>query len=219
FLLKRLRTMLHINDRKRADNYLRILDPTGPAFESFDEELRAYARMLVLSFWANQPQKLVPARFTEALNCLRRFPAVREELRQIMEYAISSSRVIPRDSGVSILQSHADYSLAELIGALEDKPLKDMISLPREGVRSIERQRTTLASPSGQRYIHHKERGNNIVMATRFHSDNEVGTAAAYTFLGKIDYVSHRGEKPIQFEWALHRSMPKKVFVDGRTVA
>ena len=256
FLLKRLRTMLHINDRKRADNYLRILDPAGPAFESFDEELRAYARMLVLSFWANQPQKLVPARFTEALNCLRRFPAVREELRQIMEYAISSSRVIPRDSGVSILQSHADYSLAELIGALEDKPLKDMISLPREGVRYIEKQRTdlflvtfkkragtsaatdyrdypispellhwesqnrtTLASPSGQRYIHHKERGNNIVMATRFHSDNEVGTAAAYTFLGKIDYVSHRGEKPIQFEWALHRSMPKKVFVDGRTVA
>lgn len=56
-------------------------------------------------------------------------------------------------------------------------------------------------------------------MATRFHSDNEVGTAAAYAFLGKIDYVSHRGEKPIQFEWALHRPMPKKVFVDGRTVA
>src|SRR5699024_8736742 len=66
---------------------------------------------------------------------------------------------------------------------------------------------------------HHKERGNSIVMATRFHSDNEVGTAAAYAFLGKIDYVSHRGEKPIQFEWALHRPMPKKVFVDGRTVA
>ena len=256
FLLKRLRTMLHINDRARAEHYLRVLDPVGPDPDSFDEELRSYARMLVLSFWANQPQNLLPAGFADAVNLLRRFPAVREELRQIMEYGISASRVIPQASGVSILQSHADYSLAELIGALEDKPLKDMISLPREGVRYIEKlrtdlflvtfkkragtsaatdyrdypispellhwesqNRTSLASPSGQRYIHHKERGNSIVMATRFHSDNEVGTAAAYAFLGKIDYVSHRGEKPIQFEWALHRPMPKKVFVDGRTVA
>ena len=78
------------------------------------------------------------------MNLLRRFPAVREELRQIMEYGISDSRVIPQDSGVSILQSHADYSLAELIGALEDKPLKDMVSLPREGVRYIEKLRTDL---------------------------------------------------------------------------
>src|SRR5690625_7401254 len=61
-----------------------------------------------------------------------------------MEYGISASRVIPQASGVSILQSHADYSLAELIGALEDKPLKDMISLPREGVRYIEKLRTDL---------------------------------------------------------------------------
>src|SRR5699024_9144740 len=144
FLLKRLRTMLHINDRKRADNYLRILDPPGPAFESFDEELRAYARMLVLSFWAAQPQKLVRARFTEALRCVRRIPAVGDELRQIMEYATSSARVIPRDCVVGILHSHAHYSLADLIGALEDKPLKDLISVPREGVRYIEKQRTDL---------------------------------------------------------------------------
>src|SRR5690625_8033242 len=61
-----------------------------------------------------------------------------------MEYGISASRVIPQASGVSILQSHADYSLAELIGALEDKPLKDMISLPREGGRYIEKLRTDL---------------------------------------------------------------------------
>lgn len=65
--------MLHINDRARAEHYLRVLDPVGPDPDSFDEELRSYARMLVLSFWANQPQNLLPAGFADAVNLLRRF--------------------------------------------------------------------------------------------------------------------------------------------------
>ncbi|MFH0411275.1 DUF3427 domain-containing protein [Corynebacterium sp. L4756] len=255
FLLKRLRTMLHINDRHRAQMYSRLMDPQGPDPEVLSEEEKTYARMLVLSFWAGQRTNL-PADFPAALKILRRYPAVAKELRLIMEYSINASRVIPQSSHVSVLLSHAEYSLAELMGALETKPLNKMVSLPREGVRYINRlqtdlflvtfkkregisastdyrdypispellhwesqSRTSLDSDAGQRYIHHKERGSTIAMATRFHQDNEVGTASAYTFLGKVDYVSHHGEKPIQFEWALKRSMPKKVFVDGRTVA
>lgn len=256
FLLKRLRAMLHINDLTRAEYYVRLLDPAAADPAELDDTEKIYARMLVLSFWANQPRKLLPNDFTDALRLLRRYPAVRDELRQIMDYAINSSRVLPEASGISVLQSHADYSLAELMGALEDKPLADMVSLPREGVRHFaplrtdlflmtfkkregisaatdyrdypispdllhweSQNQTSLSSASGQRYIHHQQRGQTIAIATRFHNENDVGTASAYTFLGKVDYVSHRGEKPIQFEWALERSMPKKVFVDGRTVA
>lgn len=256
FLLKRIRSTLHINDNIRAQMYSKLLDPSGPDPEQLNGEEKVYARMLVLSFWAGQAKAKVPEDFASALRLLRSYPAIRSELQQIMEYSINLSRVIPEPSGVGVLQSHAEYSLAELIGALENKPLEKMISLPREGVRYIEplktdlflvtfkkregisastdyrdypiapdllhwesQNQTSFASNVGQRYIHHKEKGTNIAIATRFHPESEVGTASAYVFLGKVDYVNHRGEKPIQFEWELERPMPKKVFVEGRTVA
>ena len=256
FLLKRLRTMLHINDQDRANAYLRLLDPDGPDPENLEGDDRAYARMLVLSFWGGQSTVTPPEDFAAALRLLRNYPAVRTELGQIMEYAISSARVIPRPTGISLLKSHAEYSLSELVAAMEERPLPKMVSLPREGVRyfpnlntdlflvtlkkredisastdyhdypvSPELMRwesqnsTTLKSKTGQRYIHHQELGGSIAMATRYLSSNEVGTASAYTFLGKVNYVSHQGEKPIKFEWALERPMPEKLFVEGRTVA
>lgn len=255
FLLSALRSMLHINDQLRADAYLRLLDPHGPNFAALPSDDRVYAQMLALSFWANRG-KQVPATVNDALTILRRYPAVRAELKQIMDHSISAARVIPEPSNVGNLQSHAEYSLAELVGALDDRSLPQMASLPREGVRYFEKihtdlflvtfkkdenvgsttnyrdypispelmhwesqSSTSLKSSAGQRYIHHKEKGSSIAMATRFSKRNDVGTASAYTFLGKVDYVSHRGEKPIQFEWHLERSMPKKIFVDGRTVA
>jgi hypothetical protein len=33
-----------------------------------------------------------------------------------------------------------------------------------------------------------------------------------YTFLGPVDYVSHKGERPIGFVWKLRRPMPADFF-------
>ena len=70
-----------------------------------------------------------------------------------------------------------------------------------------------------RRYIHHPELNGNIIIATRFNKKNKVDTASAYTFLGNVDYVTHSGEKPIQFEWSLRRDMPKQLYAAWRTVA
>lgn len=39
-----------------------------------------------------------------------------------------------------------------------------------------------------------------------------------YTFLGPADYVSHQGERPIQFVWRLRRPMPADFFSEAKVV-
>lgn len=70
-----------------------------------------------------------------------------------------------------------------------------------------------------QRYINHKNKGDSILLATRGEKTNELDLAEPYTLLGKADYVSHRGSKPVAINWQLQRKMPTKLYRIGRTVA
>ena len=68
-----------------------------------------------------------------------------------------------------------------------------------------------MESPTGQRYIHHQEQGSNILLFVReFKKDNLTGGAAAYTYFGWANYVSHEGEKPINIVWKLEQPIPAK---------
>ena len=40
-----------------------------------------------------------------------------------------------------------------------------------------------------------------------------------FTFLGPADYVSHKGEYPVQFTWKLKTPMPAELFESARSVA
>ncbi|OBF99023.1 DUF3427 domain-containing protein [Mycolicibacter sinensis] len=75
-----------------------------------------------------------------------------------------------------------------------------------------ESQSTTSAvSPTGQRYIHHRENGSHILLFVRATKTTALG-ASPYVFLGPADYVSHEGEKPMAITWELHQAMPAEVF-------
>lgn len=66
-------------------------------------------------------------------------------------------------------------------------------------------------SPTGQRYIHHKERGSKILLFVReFKSDRVTGGAEAYTYLGTANYVKHQGSRPMNITWLLDRPIPAK---------
>ena len=66
-------------------------------------------------------------------------------------------------------------------------------------------------SPTGQRYIHHKERGSKVLLFVReFKSDRVTGGAEAYTYLGTADYVKHQGSHPMNITWSLERPIPAK---------
>ena len=73
-------------------------------------------------------------------------------------------------------------------------------------------QSTTAAdSPTGQRYIHHRERGSKVLLFVReFKSDRINGGAAAYTFLGTANYVKHEGSRPMNITLKLDRPIPAK---------
>ena len=66
-------------------------------------------------------------------------------------------------------------------------------------------------SPTGQRYIHHKERGSKVLLFVReFKTDRVTGSAEAYTYLGTANYVKHEGSRPMNITWRLDRPIPAK---------
>ena len=66
-------------------------------------------------------------------------------------------------------------------------------------------------SPTGQRYIHHKERGSKVLLFVReFKADRMTGGAEAYTYLGTANYVKHEGSRPMNITWQLDRPIPAK---------
>ena len=70
---------------------------------------------------------------------------------------------------------------------------------------------TAESSPTGQRYIHHKERGSMVLLFVReFKADRMTGGAEAYTYLGTANYVKHDGSRPMNITWRLDRPIPAK---------
>ena len=66
-------------------------------------------------------------------------------------------------------------------------------------------------SPTGQRYIHHEDRGSKVLLFVReFKSDRMTGGAEAYTYLGTANYVKHTGSRPMNITWQLDRPIPAK---------
>ncbi|WP_152185151.1 DUF3427 domain-containing protein [Segeticoccus rhizosphaerae] len=78
---------------------------------------------------------------------------------------------------------------------------------------------TTIASKTGQRYLHHKERGTHVLLFARPEKVTEFGSGAPYLFLGTANYVSHRGERPIAITWKLDTPMPAERFTEASVVA
>lgn len=72
---------------------------------------------------------------------------------------------------------------------------------------------TTEKSPTGQRYVHQREDGHDVLLYTRASSSDDLGKGAPYLLLGQADYVSHSGEKPIATTWQLRRPMPDEHFL------
>ena len=66
-------------------------------------------------------------------------------------------------------------------------------------------------SPTGQRYIHHKEKGTKVLLFVReFKADRIANGAAAYTYLGTANYVKHTGSRPMNITWKLDHPIPAK---------
>ncbi len=77
---------------------------------------------------------------------------------------------------------------------------------------------TAVDSPMGRRYVEQRNNGCEILLFVRDRPNGAFG-AEPFIFLGPVDYVSHRGERPIAITWKLRRPMPMDVFESGSVVA
>jgi hypothetical protein len=78
---------------------------------------------------------------------------------------------------------------------------------------------TSVASPTGQRYIHHAQTGSRILLFARERSERESGTTLPYLFLGPANYVEHRGDRPVAITWHLEHPLPPDFYQEARAVA
>lgn len=69
---------------------------------------------------------------------------------------------------------------------------------------------TSEQSPTGQRYIRHRDAGNTILLFVR-ESKKQNNLACPYAFLGPADYVSHTGSRPMSITWRLRHPMPARL--------
>ncbi len=76
---------------------------------------------------------------------------------------------------------------------------------------------TSAASPTGQRYISHRERGTSVHLFFREskEADGPLG-APAYLYAGPATYVSHTGDRPMRILWKLHHELPADIFHAAR---
>jgi superfamily II DNA or RNA helicase len=66
---------------------------------------------------------------------------------------------------------------------------------------------TSVASPTGQRYLNHVTEGTTILLFARLRADER-----AFWFLGPATYVRHEGDRPIAITWRLHERLPADLF-------
>lgn len=70
---------------------------------------------------------------------------------------------------------------------------------------------TSSTSPTGKRYIGHKAMNSNIALFVREYKNNKtLKIADAYTYLGKAEFVSYQGSKPMSIIWKLDEEIPSK---------
>ena len=197
---------------------------------------------------------------TTGLASLRAEPAVRDEIRSVVDLAFDNARHVTAPAEDRLqrlnLRVHARYQREEILAALGHATLSRVPSTFREGVlRSTEwnldaflitlkksdtdfspttmyrdyaispdlfhwesQSTTSVDSPTGQRYLHHRSLGSSILLFVRDGKTNEMGTEP-YMFLGPATYVSHTGDRPIAITWKLDHPMPLDVFTAARVAA
>ena len=196
--------------------------PDGGSFASYDEGLAALRREeavrdelssiveLALEATAHVTAPLSGALGAYPLRVHGRYQ--REELLAAVDYATLTRKPTSMMQGVAyapaanadllmatLKKSEADYSPTTMY---RDYPISPTL-FHWESQNS-----TTVASPTGQRYVNGT---SNVLLFVRETHESPLGTAP-YLFLGPATYSSHQGERPIAITWKLAHPVPADFF-------
>ena len=222
----------------RAREFARMLFfslwPSGGEFATYDDGLRSLRAetnvrddlQQVISLGLAQAQHVthplvgelghlplhVHARYTreEAVSALRYASLEGRAPNSFREGVLYSPEIATDAFFVTLKKSEADYSPTTMY--------RDYAISP-ERFHWESQSSTAIASRTGQRYIHHAERGSYVLLFARATKLNEFGSGVPYVFLGPATYESHRGERPIAFTWRLHTPLPQSIYLTAAAAA
>ena len=128
----------------------------------------------------------------------------REEILAALDYA--HLKRVPKSFQAGVVYSERWHSDAFFVTLKKSEADYSPTTMYRDYAISPElfhwesQSTTSVASRTGQRYLNQADRGGHVLLFTRQHRVDELGTAP-YTFLGPASYVSHEGDRPIAITW------------------
>lgn len=135
YVLKRVRSLVHVDDARRVNAYCRLLDDDGPQYASLSGAEQRLAKMLFFTLWPNGGGH---SSYDEGLAHVRREHAGCGDIRAVIDLAFDATRHAPiRLSGELEdvpLQVHARYQREEILAALDYANSERSPSTMREGV-------------------------------------------------------------------------------------
>lgn len=87
-------------------------------------------------------------------------------------------------------------------------------AISRELIHWESQSVTSVASPTGQRYVNQATTGTQVMLFARLRQSER-----HYWFLGPATYVTHEGERPIAITWRLEHPLPVDLFAEFAAVA
>jgi hypothetical protein len=134
-LLRRVRALAHVDDPERVHIYRRLLQDDGPSYDELAQAERPYAHMLFFSLW---PDGGGFASYAEGFNALRQERALRDELLEVIDFAMDHARHralhLAGQLGDMPLRIHARYQREEILAALNYANLQRRPSTFQSGV-------------------------------------------------------------------------------------
>ncbi|HET6293298.1 MAG TPA: DUF3427 domain-containing protein [Kribbella sp.] len=196
-LLKRVRALAHVDDPDRMRTYNLLLDDRAPTYSELTESQRHQARMLFFSLW---PDGGGFASYDAGLDALRAEQALRDELIQVVDFAMDRARHRTLElSGVLSkipLRVHARYQREEILAALNYASPQRRPSSFREGVLSskesgIDAFFVTLTKSEAD-YSPTTMYRDYAISPTLFHWESQ-STTSATSATGQR-YINHRAQ-------------------------
>jgi len=145
----------------------------------------------------------------------------RQEVIAALGFGVGVKPKVTQGGILWVPQASSDVFFVDLHKAERDYSPTTMYrdyAINRELFHWESQSRQTPRQPTVQRYINHQTQGTRILLFVRERKSFELGTLP-FTFLGPVEYVDHRGERPIAFTWRLSAPMPEDLFESARSVA
>ncbi len=140
--------------------------------------------------------------------------------REIQAAFGDGDKVLPPrwDSGVKWLpQAETDllaFTLDKSSGDFSPTTRYRDYAISRDLIHWESQSVTSLASPTGQRYVTQAEQVTKVMLFARVSASDR-----AFWFLGPATYVSHEGERPIAITWKLEHRLPADLFAEFAAAA